>query len=73
MNQIKNLILDMDGVLWRGDMPMPGLAEFFETMQQQGIGVVMATNNASKTPQQYVAKLAKFGVTVSEEQIFTSA
>ncbi|MCA9999207.1 MAG: HAD-IIA family hydrolase [Anaerolineales bacterium] len=73
MYNIKNLILDMDGVLWRGDVPMPGLAEFFETMQQRGIGVVMATNNASKTPQQYVAKLAKFGVTVSEEQIFTSA
>ena len=73
MNQIKNLILDMDGVLWRGDVPMPGLAEFFETLQKKDIGVVMATNNASKTPQQYVAKLAKFGVTVSEEQIFTSA
>ena len=73
MKAIKNLILDMDGVLWRGDVPMPGLADFFETMQQKGIGVVMATNNASKTPQQYVAKLAKFGVTVSEAQIFTSA
>ena len=47
MNQIKNLILDMDGVLWRGDVPMPGLAEFFETLQKKDIGLVMATNNAS--------------------------
>lgn len=73
MNNIKNLILDMDGVLWRGNEPMPGLADFFDTLRQHGIGFVMATNNASKTPQQYVAKLAQFGVTVSEAQIFTSA
>ncbi len=73
MNNIKNLILDMDGVLWRGNEPMPGLADFFDTLRQRGIGFVMATNNASKTPQQYVAKLAQFGVTVSEAQIFTSA
>lgn len=73
MNNIKNLILDMDGVLWRGNEPMPGLADFFDTLRQHGIGFVMATNNASKTPQQYVAKLAQFGVSVSEEQIFTSA
>jgi 4-nitrophenyl phosphatase len=73
MNNIKNLILDMDGVLWRGNEPMPGLADFFDTLRQHGIGFVMATNNASKTPQQYVAKLAQFGVSVSEAQIFTSA
>ncbi|WP_420642782.1 HAD-IIA family hydrolase [Candidatus Leptofilum sp.] len=73
MKQIKNLILDMDGVLWRGETPMPGLADFFKTLRAHGIQFVLATNNASKTPQQYVAKLAKFGVPVDEEQIFTSA
>ena len=73
MNNIKNLILDMDGVLWHGETPMPGLTDFFDTLREYGIQFVMATNNASKTPQQYVEKLARFGVTVSEEQIFTSA
>lgn len=73
MDNIKNLILDMDGVLWRGETPMPGLADFFNTMHDCGIQFVLATNNASKTPQQYVAKLARFGVTVTEDQVFTSA
>ncbi len=63
----------MDGVLWRGETPMPGLADFFTTLHQCGIQFVLATNNASKTPQQYVAKLARFGVTVAQDQIFTSA
>ncbi|WP_420630835.1 HAD-IIA family hydrolase [Candidatus Leptofilum sp.] len=73
MKHIKNLILDMDGVLWRGEMPMPGLADFFKTLRTHDIQFVLATNNAAKTPQQYVKKLAKFGVPVSEDQIFTSA
>jgi len=73
MNHIQNLILDMDGVLWRGDTPMPGLAEFFARLRQLNIGFVLATNNASKTPAQYVAKLARFGVDVPESAILTSA
>lgn len=73
MNHIKNLILDMDGVLWHGETPMPGLADFFDTLRTCDIQFVLATNNASKTPQQYVAKLARFGVTVKEDQVFTSA
>ena len=31
---IRNLILDMDGVLWRGETPMPGLPEFFATLRR---------------------------------------
>jgi HAD superfamily hydrolase (TIGR01457 family) len=73
MKQIKNLILDMDGVLWHGETPMPGLADFFVTLRQQNIQFVLATNNASKTPAMYVEKLARFGVTAALDQIFTSA
>ncbi len=70
---IKNLILDMDGVLWRGDTPMPGLVDFFATLRAAGIGFIMATNNATKTAAMYTARLAGFGVDVAPEQILTSA
>lgn len=73
MKQIKNLILDMDGVLWRGDTPMPGLAAFFDTLRELEMGIVLATNNASKTAVQYTQKLARFGVTIPAEAILTSA
>lgn len=73
MKQIKNLILDMDGVLWRGNTPMPGLAAFFETLRELEVGFVLATNNASKTAVQYTEKLASFGVTMPPEAILTSA
>lgn len=73
MKQLKNLILDMDGVLWRGETPMPGLPQFFETLHKQSIRFVFATNNAARTPEQYTGKFAKFGITIQPEQVLTSA
>ncbi|MCS7178965.1 MAG: HAD-IIA family hydrolase [Anaerolineae bacterium] len=70
---IHYLIVDMDGVLWRGDQPMPGLADFFATLRALGVRFVLATNNASKRPEEYREKLARFGVEVPLEAILTSA
>jgi 4-nitrophenyl phosphatase len=72
-NQIKNLIIDMDGVLWQGETPMVGLVEFFDTLRRKQKGFVLATNNSSKTPDQYVEKLANFGVEIAKFQILTSS
>jgi len=71
-NNIRALIIDMDGVLWHGTQAMPGLVEFFQTLNDLDIRYILATNNASLTPEQYVTKLAKMGVTVNQKQILTS-
>lgn len=73
IEQIKNLILDMDGVLWHGESAMPGLAAFFDTLRQLDIGFVLATNNATKSAEQYTQKLAGMGVHIPADQILTSA
>jgi len=70
---IKNLILDMDGVLWRGETPMPGLSDFFTTLRRLHINFVLATNNATKTAVMYANKLARFGAHIPAAQILTSA
>ena len=69
---IRALIIDMDGVLWHGVQPLPGLTDFFQTLREQQIRFILATNNASLTPAQYVTKLAQMGVTVSQNEILTS-
>ncbi len=69
---IRALIIDMDGVLWHGTQAIPGLVEFFETLNELDIRYILATNNASLTPEQYVVKLAKMGVAVTQKQILTS-
>ena len=73
IRDLRAFIIDMDGVLWEGDRPMPGLVEFFQTLREQQIKFVLATNNASQTPEQYVGKLAVMGVTVARDEILTSA
>lgn len=69
---IRALIIDMDGVLWHGTQAIPGLTDFFQALDELGIRFILATNNASLTPDQYVAKLARMGVTVARKQILTS-
>jgi 4-nitrophenyl phosphatase len=70
---VRALIIDMDGVLWHGDQPLPGLVEFFQTLRDRQLRFILATNNASRTAEQYVHKLRGLGVTVAREEILTSA
>lgn len=72
LNAIRALIIDMDGVLWHGSEAMPGLIQFFQTLRERRIRFILATNNASLTPDQYVNKLAEMGVIVGPEQVLTS-
>jgi 4-nitrophenyl phosphatase len=71
--ELDGLILDMDGVLWRGMEPMPGLVPFFDALRQQGIHFILATNNSTRTVAQYVDKLAGMGVEIRPDQVITSA
>jgi 4-nitrophenyl phosphatase len=73
LSNTQAFIIDMDGVLWHGDHPLPGLAEFFQTLRSKALRFILATNNASKTAQQYVDKLARMGVSVSRDEILTSS
>jgi 4-nitrophenyl phosphatase len=71
--KLRHLIIDMDGVLYRGNEAIQGTAGFLDFLRDRGIGFVLATNNATRTPQQYVEKLAGMGVAVEASQVLTSA
>lgn len=72
-SNIKALILDMDGVIWKGDAPIGDLMSTFNRIRERGLKFVFATNNGTKTPEEYQRKLAELGVGVSTDQIVTSA
>jgi 4-nitrophenyl phosphatase len=73
LRSIRNLIIDMDGVLYLGDQPMPGLCAFFGLLEDQSIRYQLVTNNSTLTPEMYVEKLARMGVTVQVSEILTSS
>jgi len=70
---IRCLLADMDGVLYRGSMPLPGGAEFVRWLRQQGIALMFITNNSTRTPQQHAEKLAGLGIAAAPEEILTSS
>lgn len=70
---ISALILDMDGVLWRGDSPLGDLGQVFKIIEDKGLKFTLATNNSTKTPRQYQDKLASFGASVAVDHIITSS
>lgn len=70
---IRGLILDMDGVIWKGDTPIGDLPAIFAQIAKRGLKVAFATNNSTRTPEQYVERLAGMGVTVEPWQVITSS
>jgi 4-nitrophenyl phosphatase len=72
-SHIKALILDMDGVLWKADAPIGDLPAIFKRIRERGLKYVFATNNGTKTPEEYQQKLAELGVEIDAAQMVTSA
>lgn len=73
LTAVTHLIIDMDGVLYIGDRPLPRLVEFVRFLRDRPIPFVLSTNNSTRTPQQYADKLARMGVEVTPAEILTSA
>ena len=71
--KIRALILDMDGVLWRSTQPIGDLQSIFANIKKLKLKAVLATNNATKSINQFLDKLDSFGVKVESWQIVNSA
>ncbi|HET7487113.1 MAG TPA: HAD-IIA family hydrolase [Acidimicrobiales bacterium] len=64
--------LDLDGVLWRGDRPVPGSAGAVAALRAGGERLVFLTNNSYSRVDAFVAKLERCGVRASADEIITS-
>ena len=72
-SHIKSLIIDMDGVIWRSDAPIGDLSAIFKRVRERGLKFVFATNNSTRTSEQYGLRLQEFGVDVEPWQVVTSS
>lgn len=66
-------LIDMDGVLYRGVELLPGAAEFVRELRDRDVPFRFLTNNSQRTQRDVVAKLARMGIEVEDEHVFTSA
>jgi 4-nitrophenyl phosphatase len=72
-DRINAILIDLDGVLYRGNTALPGASAFIAFLREQRIRFRLITNNATLTPQQYLAKFAGMNIHVEVEEVFTSA
>jgi len=69
----KGLLIDMDGVIYGGDTIIPGADLFINRLLKENIPFMFMTNNSQRTRLDAVRKLARMGIKVKEEHVYTSA
>lgn len=67
------VILDLDGVVYLIDRPIPGAVEAVDALRRRGQAVVYATNNASRRACDVAALLTGMGVPAAADKVVTSA
>jgi ribonucleotide monophosphatase NagD (HAD superfamily) len=68
----KALLLDLSGVLYDGDVLLPGALEAVRRVQGSDLEVRFITNTSQKTRADLLAHLRGFGFSVEEPQLFTA-
>ena len=67
----KAYVIDMDGVLVRGNKAIPGAAEFMARLRVAGAPFLVLTNNSRFTPLDLQARLLVMGLDIPVSSIFT--
>ena len=67
------IILDLDGVVYLIDKPIPGAAETVERLHAERTPIAYVTNNASRRAAEVAALLTEMGVPAGAEEVLTSA
>lgn len=73
IDRYHHVVCDIDGVLIRGKEAVPGAAATLAALRQRGISVALATNNASRTPEEVAAWLQAAGLQADPAMVVTSA
>jgi HAD superfamily hydrolase (TIGR01458 family) len=69
---IKGLLVDLDGTLYVGDEPLPGVREALEKLRAARVPMRFLTNTTTKPRAAIVAKLDAMGLEIEAGEIFTA-
>lgn len=69
----KGFLCDMDGVVYHGNMLLPGVKEFVEWLYKNKKPFMFLTNSSGKSAKELQQKLARMGLEVDESHYYSSA
>ena len=67
------LLIDMDGVIYRGNELIPGSAQFVQSLLDRDIPFLFLTNNSQRTRRDVATRLVRMGINAQEKHVFTCA
>lgn len=73
LRQKKGFLCDMDGVIYHGNMLLPGVPEFVDFLKRENKNFLFLTNSSERAPRELQQKLARLGLDVDESHFYTSA
>lgn len=73
VSHMRLYLFDMDGTLYLGDRLYPFTMDLLDTIRKTGGTYLFMTNNSSKSVDDYVNKLKRFGISAAREDFMTSS
>ncbi len=67
-----HFLLDLDGCLWVGDEPTDRAAAALTALREAAKGIVFMTNDAQRSPEEFVRKLWRLGFQASLDEVVTA-
>ncbi|KAK2636839.1 hypothetical protein Ddye_031631 [Dipteronia dyeriana] len=72
-DSLEAFLFDCDGVIWKGDKLIHGVPQTLDLLRSKGKKLVFVTNNSTKSRRQYAIKFQSLGLSVTEDEIFSSS
>lgn len=66
-------LIDLDGVVWLADEPIPGAREAIAALRIAGCRVAFFTNNSFSTRKEMLAKFERHGIATSDDDLLSSS
>ncbi len=73
IDRYDHLVMDLDGVVYLGDRPIPSAVEFLSEARAAGKEILFLTNNSMYGVAHYTRRLASMGVRAARREILTSS
>jgi len=68
----KAYFFDLDGTVYLGDEPLPGAVSTIQALKDAGALVRYLSNNPTRTPSEYAAKLTRLGIPTADSDVITT-
>jgi len=62
LSSVSTILLDCDGVVWRGNTVIPGVPETIKKLKEHGKQVIFVSNNSTKSRRDTLEKIIQFGI-----------